>query len=57
MPSRRVVTSASRPRPLVVTDSSVIISSLVHQDPGIVQECRAQIERSNAVIGYVLAES
>lgn len=57
MPSRRVVMSASRRRSLVVTDSSVIISSLVHQDPGIVQECRAQIERSNAVIGHVLAES
>lgn len=29
----------------------------MHRDPGVVHECRQEIERSDAVIGHVLAES
>jgi len=49
--------SASRRSTSTVTDTSVVIASIVHSDPAVVSECRSRIEDSPTPIAHVLAES
>lgn len=49
--------SASKRRRVLVTDTSVVLASLVHGDPGIVRECRSRIEESGEAVGHVIAEA
>lgn len=49
--------SASRRSAGTVTDTSVVLASILHNDHNILSECRSRIEDSPVPIAHVLAES
>lgn len=49
--------SDSRRSTKLVTDTSVVLASMLHHDRGVVSECRARIEEAPTAIAHVLAES